>query len=243
MPAAISAPNTASSRISVTGTEVSSALRKSCVTMPFAARSVLASPASSIRRPGCLACTAATARWAATTAVSALATLSGTWKLTSTDRRSAEISPAPPGPAGDWTSAAEAGSARSAVTTCADRLPHLRARRVGHARLPGLDQHALGRRDGEPDSLSSTRSARPDLPGVVGRQVLRADLLSGHEDRGDEQRASRARRSCGAWHSSRRFARRSARGRGRGGGAAVGGPGRSQAILNSASGATSGCPS
>jgi len=52
MPAAISAPNTAISRISVIGTEVTSALRKSRLIRAFAARSVLASPASWIRRPG-----------------------------------------------------------------------------------------------------------------------------------------------------------------------------------------------
>ena len=51
MPAAISAPNTAISRISVIGTEVSSALRKSWLISVLAARSVLASPASATIRP------------------------------------------------------------------------------------------------------------------------------------------------------------------------------------------------
>ena len=52
MPAAISAPNTASSRISVIGTEVSSALWKSLPIIVLAAWSVLASPASATIRPG-----------------------------------------------------------------------------------------------------------------------------------------------------------------------------------------------
>ena len=52
MPAAISAPNTPISRTSVTGTDVTSAWRKSLLIRAFAARSVLASPASSIRSPG-----------------------------------------------------------------------------------------------------------------------------------------------------------------------------------------------
>jgi hypothetical protein len=46
MPAAISAPNTMSSRISVIGTEVVSAFRKSASTSLVMARSPLASPAS-----------------------------------------------------------------------------------------------------------------------------------------------------------------------------------------------------
>ena len=52
IPAAISAPNTSSSRISVTGTEVTSAVRKSLSTRVLMARSPLASPASSISNPG-----------------------------------------------------------------------------------------------------------------------------------------------------------------------------------------------
>ena len=52
MPAAISAPNTASSRISVIGTDVSSALWKSWPISVLAAWSVLASPASATIRRG-----------------------------------------------------------------------------------------------------------------------------------------------------------------------------------------------
>ena len=55
MPAAISAPNTATSRISVTGSEVISAWRKSWLISELATRSSLASPASAISRPGCRA--------------------------------------------------------------------------------------------------------------------------------------------------------------------------------------------
>ena len=52
MPAAISAPNTTSSRTSETGTEVTSAFLKSWLVMLPVARSRLAPPASSIFSPG-----------------------------------------------------------------------------------------------------------------------------------------------------------------------------------------------
>ena len=52
MPAAISAPNTHSSSTSVIGTEVTSAWRKSELTMLLVARSTLAWPDSATRRPG-----------------------------------------------------------------------------------------------------------------------------------------------------------------------------------------------
>jgi len=68
MPAAISAPNTTSSRTSETGTEVTSAFLKSWLVMLPVARSRLAPPASSIFSPGWCAATAATAFMAGTTA-------------------------------------------------------------------------------------------------------------------------------------------------------------------------------
>ena len=52
MPAAISAPNTSSSRTRVTGTDVTSACRKSWSTSAPVARSRLASPASATVSPG-----------------------------------------------------------------------------------------------------------------------------------------------------------------------------------------------
>ncbi len=55
MPAAISAPKTASSRIRVIGTDVISALRKSELIRAFPTASVLAPPASATSRPGYLA--------------------------------------------------------------------------------------------------------------------------------------------------------------------------------------------
>ena len=61
MPAATSAPNTISSRISVIGTEVASALPK--FSELLIAWLMLASPDSATRRSGCLAWMAATARW------------------------------------------------------------------------------------------------------------------------------------------------------------------------------------
>ncbi len=96
MPAAMSAPNTTTSSTSETGTEVSSALRKSWEISAVAVLSMLASPASATRRSGCFACTAATARSAGTTALSAFPTSPGIWKLTRTERLLAEISPTPP---------------------------------------------------------------------------------------------------------------------------------------------------
>ena len=114
MPAAISAPNTISSRTSETGIEVTSALRKSWLVMLPVARSRLASPASSTVSPGCRAWTAATAFRAGTTAWSSLPGLPATSKLTSADRpltRPSLVS-------GDRMSVADRGSARSAAATC-----------------------------------------------------------------------------------------------------------------------------
>ncbi len=68
MPAATRAPNTSSSRISVIGTEVTSARRKSLLTLVLIASLTLACPVSSIRRPGWRGPTAATACCAAGTA-------------------------------------------------------------------------------------------------------------------------------------------------------------------------------
>ena len=52
MAAAISAPKTTSSKIRVIGTEVSSARLKSCASIAFPARTVLAPPASCTVSPG-----------------------------------------------------------------------------------------------------------------------------------------------------------------------------------------------
>ena len=119
MPAAISAPNTASSRISVIGTEVSSALWKSLPIIVLAAWSVLASPASDTMRPGWAAWTRATAARSAATVASALACGPATLNVTSAVRPSAETRPWPPGPSGDRMSRAARGSPWSARTTSA----------------------------------------------------------------------------------------------------------------------------
>ena len=113
MPAAISAPNTTSSRTSETGIEVTSAFLKSLPVMLPIARSTLAPPASSTFSPGWCAWTAATAFSAGTTAVSSLPGLPATLKVTSADRpltRPGVVS-------GDWMPAADPGTARSAATT------------------------------------------------------------------------------------------------------------------------------
>jgi hypothetical protein len=94
MPAAISAPNTAISRISVTGTDVTSARRKSWPINALAARSVLASPASWIRRPGWRAAIVATAWRAGATAWSSWLACPGIVKVTSALRPALATSPA-----------------------------------------------------------------------------------------------------------------------------------------------------
>ena len=113
MPAAISAPNTTSSRTSETGTEVISAFLKSLPVLLLMARSTLAPPASPILSPGWCAWTAATALSAGTTALSSLSGLPATSKVTSVEFPLTR----PRLVAGDWMSAAAAGSAFSAATT------------------------------------------------------------------------------------------------------------------------------
>ena len=118
MPAAISAPNTTSSRTSETGIEVTSAFLKSWPVMLPIARSTLAPPASSIFSPGWCAWTAATAFSAGTTAVSSLSGLPATLKVTSAEPGFPGLALTRPGlVSGDSMPAADPGSARSAATT------------------------------------------------------------------------------------------------------------------------------
>ena len=170
MPAAISAPNTTSSSTSVIGTDVTSAWRKSALTMSLVARPTLASPASAIRRPGWAACTVATARWAPVTICVALLTLPATSNVTRADRPSREISPwppaarpVPPGAKGEAMSVATPGMCRSATVTCrmASRacgsLAMVRPSRVWMSTLSASRWTTPGR--------ASTRSACPAWPG------------------------------------------------------------------------------
>jgi hypothetical protein len=117
MPAAISAPNTASSRIRVIGTEVISALRKSEFISELPTASVLALPASATSRPGYLAWTPATAAKSAATVVSARPCGPATRNVTRALRPSGETSVRPPGPSGEAMSLAARGSRPSAATT------------------------------------------------------------------------------------------------------------------------------
>ncbi len=117
MPAATSAPKTSSSKTSVTGTEVTSALRKSCPVMLPTALVRLASPASSIFSPGCLAATEATALSVGATSVDPLSLES---RVTTVNVTRADRPLVIPGlVSGERMSLAEWGSARSAVTTSA----------------------------------------------------------------------------------------------------------------------------
>ena len=160
IPAAIRAPKTQISRMSVIGRDVDSALRKSRLSWPLTTRSSLAPPASAIRRPGCAFCTAATARSAGSTSWSWLPPV--TLKVTRTDLPSAEMSDSPPRLSGDRMSVAvDLGSARSAVTTC---WVACRSSRTVEPARAWISTSSAG---GGPLSFSfcRTRSATPDCPG------------------------------------------------------------------------------
>ncbi len=161
MPAAISAPKTPTSKMSVIGRDVDSALRKSRLIWLLITRSSLAPPASAIRRPGCAAWTPATAWRAGRTAWSSL--FPGTLKATRTDLPSAEISD--PVVSGDRTSVAvDRGSLRSAVTTCSGACRSSGSVRKEAALRAWISTSSTG---GGPlsFSFSRTRSATPDCPG------------------------------------------------------------------------------
>src|SRR5215471_18678121 len=117
MAAAISAPNTTTSRPSVIGIEVSSAFRKSAETSPLMARSPLASPASAINRPRWRAWAAATAFRSGTTAWSMVPEFPGMVNVTRTLRPSAETSDLFPGLSGERMSTAARGRSRRAAAT------------------------------------------------------------------------------------------------------------------------------
>ena len=164
MPAAISAPNTHSSSTSVIGTEVTSARRKSELMMLLVARSTLAWPDSATRRPGWAAWTAATARSAGTTVLSALSGLPTTLNVTSAERPSREISLPPPGASGDSMPVAALGMAPRAAVTC------LMARRISGSeatvRVPLLAwMRTVSEAGWTTPGRPSTRSARPAWPG------------------------------------------------------------------------------
>ena len=163
MPAATSAPNTTSSRISVTGMEVASALRKSLPTALLTAAEMLASPVSATTRSGCSACTAATACCAGWTADVASSGLPGTVKVTSALRPSADTSAVLPDPSGERMSAADLGSALSAAATCraAWRICGSDAK-VAPADCAWISTLSAGGLAAFPVRLCSVRSAWPD---------------------------------------------------------------------------------
>ena len=117
MPAATSAPNTSSSRISVIGTEVASALLK--FSELLIACPMLASPDSAMRRSACFACTPATACCRVVAAWSTLLTLPGTLNVTSALRPSLDTSAWPPADSGVLTPVAYFGNAASDAATWA----------------------------------------------------------------------------------------------------------------------------
>jgi hypothetical protein len=180
MPAAISAPNTAMSRMSVIGTEVSSALRKSWPISVLAARSVLASPASVTRTPGWRAWTRATAARSVPTAVSAREFGPATWKVTRAlrplaDTRAwlprAQRGPDVPGCRGQLVQRADHAG---------DRAVHRRVMGVARRAGPGLDQHALGGRADHAELVQGLLGLA-GLAGVVLRLALRAEQLPGDQ--------------------------------------------------------------
>ena len=206
MPAAISAPNTISSRTSETGTEVTSALRKSWLAMPPVARSRLAPPASSTTSPGWRAWAAATALIAGTTAWSSLPGRPATLKVTSAERPLIR----PLALSGESMSAAASGSAAQR----GDHLPYCQPDlRVGGVRLAGgaaLDQDvlAVGLLD---DGQGQYPLGLARLPGIVAVEVGCADPLADQHGRGDQQqpadhrglavpdRRAATRSTMGAW--------------------------------------------
>ena len=126
MPAATSAPNTSSSRISVIGTDVASARPK--FSEELIACVMLASPDSAIRRSGCRPCTPATACCKVVAACPTSGTLPGTLNVTRALRPSFDTRAVPPedGPPEAWPPVdrgvrmpvASLGSAASAAATC-----------------------------------------------------------------------------------------------------------------------------
>ncbi|HEX3965821.1 MAG TPA: hypothetical protein VHZ03_55795 [Trebonia sp.] len=115
MPAATSAPNTSSSRISVTGTEIPSALLKFSASL--IACWMLALPDSAMSRPGWRACTVATACWSVVATWLTSATLPGTSNVTRALRPSFDTSDCPPAGSGVLMPAASRGWADSAAAT------------------------------------------------------------------------------------------------------------------------------
>ena len=188
MPAAISDPNTTSSKISVTGTEVSSALWKSLPSAVPTALSMLAPPASATRRPGNLTCTSATAACAGCTAVVELSGLPGTWNVTSALCPSADTRWLPPGPNGDRISDADFGRAASAATTW-----RVACRIVASVEnwCPGvrawISTLSVGAAYSLPVSWCKVRSACPAWPGIVGRHALGAQRVARDEHHGHQQ--------------------------------------------------------
>ncbi len=169
MPAAMNAPNTTTSRMSVIGSEVDSALRKFWLIRLLMIRSSLAPPASAMRSPGCAACNVAIARSAGSTAWSSLAPV--TLKVTSADLPSAEISDPPPLLNGDRMSLAVAvGRSRNVATTCCV------ARRSSASvrKVPARAWISTSSAGGGPLTLRfcRVRSATPDWPGSFEGRFL-----------------------------------------------------------------------
>ena len=115
MPAATSAPNTTSSRISVIGTEVASALLK--FSELLIAWDTLASPVSATRKSGWLAWTLATAPCRADTALSRFWTLPGTSNVMRALRPSFDTSAWPPADSGVLMPVAYSGRRASDAAT------------------------------------------------------------------------------------------------------------------------------
>ena len=202
MPAAISAPNTTSSRTSETGIEVTSAFLKSWPVMLPIARSTLAPPASSTFSPGWCAWTAATAFSAGTTAVSSLPGLPATLKVTSADR--AFLAGANQAGAGERGLDAGGGPGQRPQRRddLADRLPHLRVAGVGLTGRTALDEHALA--VGLLHDRAGRGPVRPCPPGQ-GRSCSRCWCRAGARPPPPRRpaAASRTRRSCDDGRTSR----------------------------------------
>ena len=186
MPAATRAPNTSSSKTSVTGSEIPSALPKFVALL--IACWMLASPDSAMSRSGWRACTVATACWSVVAAWSMSATLPGTSNVTRALRPSLRHQRLPAVRQRGADAGGVLGLGRQRGRHLARGLPHRRIGAERDAGSPGLDQHGLGigpELGGR--GLVQHALGLPGLPGVVLREVRRAERLGRDENPDDQQ--------------------------------------------------------
>jgi hypothetical protein len=166
IPAAMRAPNTASSSTSVSGIDVHSDCRKSWPSRALATRSVLALPASLTRRSGCEAWILRTTARSVSTVVSACEFGPATVKVTRAAFPSLVTSPFPLLVEGARMSAAACGSAARASLTSRATFRISTAEVAARCRSPDLASiRTLSLGGVTTPSWVSTCSPRPAWPG------------------------------------------------------------------------------